>query len=119
MARIRADGRISRLQGSKHKRGVLHRPDETSASAHHELAVPVVRQQQLEVGLGTNYATDLAVRHGRGFVRDRSDPDIRQLTQRIEATDWPCISRCNICTWSALTCIAASRQQYRKCRQVS
>ena len=55
MAGIRSDRGIAGLQGTEHERGVHDRAYKAAATAHDELAVPGIRQQELEVRLGADH----------------------------------------------------------------
>ena len=49
---------------------ILHGSDESAAPAHHEISVPVIGQQQLEIDLGLDHTSDAAVCRGGITRRD-------------------------------------------------
>ena len=68
VAGVGADRGVAALErrragGESILRLVLHVADETATAAHDELAVPLVRQQQLETDRAVDRARDFAVRH--------------------------------------------------------
>ena len=77
MSRVRADGRVTFLQHAEAQRNIDDAADESAAAAHHELAVPRLRQQQLEVRLGADDAGNPAVWHGFSGFGCRRDLDVR------------------------------------------
>ena len=71
MSRVGAHGGVAGVDGRACL--VVDLVDKSTAAAHHELAVPVVRQQQGELDLLADHARDAAVRDTDGARRRRRD----------------------------------------------
>jgi hypothetical protein len=69
VARVGADRRVAVVH--RRARLVLNLSDEPAAPAHHELAVPLVGQQQREVNLAADDPVDAAVRDADRAARRR------------------------------------------------
>ena len=80
VARVGADRCIAAFErpgsGAVGERLVLNRADVSAAPAHHEAAIPIVGQQQLEVDLLFYDARDFAVWGAGVHLFDRCDPRV-------------------------------------------